>query len=646
VSDLLSGWASDRIHGARFELRGWIADYLGAVGDRWLKVAPFRNPAMLDMFSDRDREPKRVLNPWSGEFAGKYLTSAVQVYRLTGDPFLRELIAGFVARLVSLQAEDGYLGAWPKENRLTGHAPNSDMRLLAPQWVFDWWDGYHKTWDAQSHYHTMLGLLLWFEETGDAAALVCARRIGDLLCDVFESTPLVDMEAEPVHMNTTEMNQAPIHSLCILYRHTGEERYLNLAKKIRDEFAAVNEDGQPVAGDYVNAALAGREFFEMHKPRWESLYPLMGLAELAAITGDADSRRAFELLWWSIVMTDRHNNGGFSSYEEAVGNPYDPRGIETCCTIAWLATSVEMLRLTADSIVADELEFTTLNSGVGLHSSSGAWVTYNTPMDGIRVASTTTLTAQAREGSPDLNCCSAHGARALGTISDWAVMATSDGVTLNWYGPGTITVPLGDARLTLEQETEYPRDDEVRLRVGLDESRSFLLRLRIPYWSTDTRVVVNGEDVPGVESGQYLALERTWRHGDEIHIVFDFSLQYWVGEREAEDKVSIYRGPILLTYDRRLNEVDPDDLPALDARGLDGRRVESDNWIPPMLLMEFTGVDGRTLRLCDFASAGVGGSPYRSWLDVRSCAATEFTRRNPRRSGVAADPRGEAGIGR
>ena len=47
------------------------------------------------------------------------------------------------------------------------------------------------------HYHAMLGLLLWFEETGDASALTCARKIGDLLCNVFEHKPLVDMDAEP-----------------------------------------------------------------------------------------------------------------------------------------------------------------------------------------------------------------------------------------------------------------------------------------------------------------------------------------------------------------------------------------------------------------------------------------------------------------
>jgi DUF1680 family protein len=623
--------ACTRIAGTRFTLGGWVGGYLDAVSEQWLKVAPFSNPAILEALRDRDREPKRELLPWSGEFAGKYLISAVSVYRVTADPELRQLLAEFVRRLIALQAEDGYLGPWPPGSHLTREAPNVDFHFPKVE-GYSFWSDFRKTWDAQGHYYAMHGLLLWFGETGDESVLAAARKIGDLLVSLFEHVPMLDLEDEPLAWNENENDQALLHSLCILFRHTGDERHLRLAEKIRSEFTTVGVNGKAVAGNYVDGPLSGKEFFELPKPRWESLYPVMGLAELYATTGDEDARRAFELIWWSIVKTDRHNNGGFSSLEAAVGNPYDRRAIETCSTVAWIATSVEMLRLTRDSIVADEIEFSTLNSVTGLHSPNGRWVTYSTPMDGVRRASSEDLYWQGREGSPELNCCSLHGARGFGAISDWALMATDDGAILNWYGPGSITAPWRGGELTVTQETDYPRGNQVRLSIRVDEPQSLVLRLRIPYWSADTEVRVNGEAVPHVESGRYLALDRVWSPGDRIDIAFDFTLQYWVGERECDGKVSIYRGPILLTYDRRFNTVDPDDVPALDARGLTGELVEFDDWFSPMLLMEFTAADGRALRLCDFGSAGVGGSPYRSWLDVDSCTATEFSRESPRRS--------------
>lgn len=613
-----------RIAGTKLDLSGWIGNYLSAVSEQWLKVAPFSNPAMLEIFLDGDREPQRELLPWSGEFAGKYLTSAVQVYRVTGDGSLRELIAQFVAQLMSLQGGDGYLGPWSKENLLTEEAPN--VRMFVDPIVGLCKGGPRDaatirfTWDAWGHYHAMVGLLLWFEETGDASVLTCARKIGDLLCDAFERKP------------PRWMNQAPIHSLCLLYQHTADPRYLKLANKIRDEFAATDDAGKPVSGDYLNGTLAGKEFYQLPGPRWEGLHPVMGLAELYAITGEARYRQAFESIWWSIVKTDRHNNGGFSSAEQAVGNPYATGPIETCCTIAWIALSVEMLRLTGSSLVADELELSTLNSVVGLHSPNGRWVTYSTPMDGVRRASAHDIVFQSREGSPELNCCSCNGARGFGMISDWAMMTADDGIILNWYGPSTMSAPIRGGELTIRQVTEYPRDNQVRLKIDLKEPESFALKLRIPCWSKSTQVLLNGKTVQEVQPGQYLALDRRWRSGDQIDLTFDFSLQYWMGERDYENKVSIYRGPILLAYDRRYNTMDPDQIPALDARGLAAKVIESDRWLPPMLLMEFRTVDGGTLRLCDFGSGGVGGSPYRSWLTVASCAKTEFSRGNPRRS--------------
>ena len=89
-----------------------------------------------------------------------------------------------------------------------------------------------------------------------------------------------------------------------------EKRYLDMAEKIRDEFALKDAKGAPLAGDYLKSALDGKEFFQMPKPRWESLHPIMGLAELYWGTGNEDYRRAFERIWWSIVKLDRHNNGG------------------------------------------------------------------------------------------------------------------------------------------------------------------------------------------------------------------------------------------------------------------------------------------------------------------------------------------------
>ena len=103
------------------------------------------------------------------------------------------------------------------------------------------------------------------------------------------------------------------------------------------------------AGDYLRAGLDGREFYQSPRPRWESLHDLQGLVELWRITGDQKYCEAFTHHWRSIRRWDRRNTGGFSSGEQATGNPYAPTAIETCCTVAWMALTLDYLRLTGDS---------------------------------------------------------------------------------------------------------------------------------------------------------------------------------------------------------------------------------------------------------------------------------------------------------
>jgi DUF1680 family protein len=517
----------DRPAGAAYQMGGPLQKQMQGVIDNWLLLVPGKNPAMLDMFADRDKQPYRDLLPWSGEFVGKYMTASVQMMRLTGNKELQATVGKVVGRLVTLQDADGYLGPYSKTDRLTDKA----ICMLFGK--------AYGTWDAWGHYHIMTGLMLWYDQTRDAKALDCARKIGDKLCARF-----LGNGRHVADMGSPDQNQAVIHSLCRLYEETGTSRYLELAEQIVAEFAI------PGAGDYLRTALAGKEFYATPKPRWESLHAIMGLAELYRITGKEDYRKSFEHIWWSIVKLDRHNNGGFSTGEQAVGNPYAAGAIETCCSIAWIAMSVEMLRTTGNPIVADEMELSTLNSVVGLHSHDGAWCTYDTPMDGTRVPSTTSIAFQKRPGSEQLNCCSVNAARGFGMISDWALMqeAAPAALVLNWYGPSTISASVAGVPVTLRQETDYPRQSRIELHVEPGKETQFALKLRIPHWSAATKCSVNGKAV-AAQAGTYCTLDRRWKPGDRVTLDLDMRLRAWVGERECAGKVSLYRGPLLLAHD-------------------------------------------------------------------------------------------------
>ncbi len=443
---------------AHYALSGVVGERIAANKTGWLLPAPSANPGLLAMFRLRDRQPVPQLVPWAGEFVGKYLISAIQALRMDSDPKLKMTVSSVVRELVSCQAEDGYLGPFPRDERLL------------------------KYWDLWGHYHVMQALLMWHEQTGDASALEATRKAADLACRIY-----LGETRRPRDAGSSEMNLAIIHALGRLYRITGEKRYLQLMREIEKDWEQ--------EGDYFRTGLSGVDFFQTPKPRWESLHDLQGLVELYLITGDERYRTALLNHWHSIRRLDRRNTGGFSSGEQATGTPYEPTAIETCCTIAWMALTVDALRLTGDSIAADELERSTYNGMLGAQHPSGCWWTYNTPMDGVREASHHTIVFQARAGTPNLNCCSVNAPRGLGMLSEWAVMRSKAGLAINYYGPMQARLSLGnDVPITIRQETLYPLDGNVKIEIQLKEPHAFPIQLRVPSWSRKTTIRCRSQD--------------------------------------------------------------------------------------------------------------------------------------------------------
>ena len=589
---------------SRWQFGGVVAPRLEANLEQWLLRAPEANPALIEMFRLRDRQPVPKLTPWAGEFAGKYLISCVQALRLCDRADLREHTARFVADLISTQADDGYLGPFPKKERLLGH------------------------WDLWGHYHVMQGLLLWHDFSGDAAALAAARRAADLICRTY-----LDSDRRVFDAGSPEMNMAVAHVLAELHRRTGEPRYLTMTEEIVKDWER--------AGDYLRTGIVHTPFYQTPRPRWESLHDLQALAELWRITGETRYHIAFIRHWQTIREFDRRNTGAFSGGEKATGNAFAPSAIETCCTVAWMALSCDMLRLTGDARVADELELATFNAALGAQHPSGRWWTYNTPMDGERKASAHDIVFQARTGSPELNCCSVNGPRTLGMLGDWAVMRDDGGLVVNWLGPLELTTQdATGGKVTLSCTSNYPLDGDIAWRITSD--RPLHVRFRIPAWAIGATAALGTAvdsttpgNPPGGSAiaaptvcisahacpGTYLTVGGGEQHGPillSLHL--PLPLRTLEGQREQSGKVSLYRGPLLLACDQRDNAFDENGIPSIDlARLKEARFVPSQEGAgvlhAPWLLLELPTAKG-PLRLRDFASAGANGTRYRSWLRV------------------------------
>jgi DUF1680 family protein len=568
------------------QLGDLVGGRIQATESTWLLPGSLTNRGIVEMFAHRDNlgfvngsvqagDPV----PWAGEFVGKYLLSAVQSLRVTGNPTLEQGTAALVGALLATQGSDGSLG----------------MPL---------------SWDLWGQYHVMLGLLRWYEYAGLTAALDACNRAAQLACARYLGRASAIADDNP---GADAQNQAVSHALALLYEHTGEPSYLRLVHEIEADWA------RPPCGDFVNRALAGEPFFTGRRPRWESLHDVQAIGELYLITGVGSYRDAFCQVWRNIRSIDRHVTGGFTSGEAATGDPYDPRYIETCGTVAWMALTLDMLCLTGDCEAADELELSLFNAVLGAQTPDGRLWTYHTPMGGIpingivpaarlgyRLPAQYDLAWQARDRYPQFSCCAANGPRGLGSLADWAVMQTADGIVVNYYGQSSATVAVPDgSAVTIVQSTTYPRDGHIEVMVKPTTPTIFRLRLRLPGWSVQGRVTVNGVPQQYVP-GSYCELLREWHPSDVVAIDLDMSVRSVVGERNANGLTALYRGPLLLAYDSTVARADPSLPPKISVTP--PPRVEGAS--ETSLVVVRTAAERGHAHLCDFASAGqeIGGT--------------------------------------
>lgn len=448
-------------------------------------------------------DPERVLNnvegDWYGEHAGKWLCAAAKAVEQTPQELtLADTLRRVADHLVGLQDADGYLGTYAPARRFMVKQPPKPLS----------WNGEPalRTWDIWTHSYLLLGLLAAHTALNEPRYLAAARRIGDLCWrSLVEGDIDITTLGNHHGMSATVLLDPAVE----LFMATGEPRYLALAERILQQAETHPELA------LLSRSLSGVDASEIATGKaYQLAWNLVGLAKLHRATGRDDCRRAVETMWTNI--RDHHLSlgggpwGGVGHRSREVFNPrgiFEPQAyVETCSTLAWLQLNRELLSITGEARYAEEIERTAYNDLLGAMAPNGEdWCYYSFP-NGRRVHTTY------------WRCCKSSGAMAVAELPGLTYSVGPSGIDVNVYGPSVATVQLpGGSTLRLTQETDYPFDGAVRLRV--DGTGHFTLRLRIPTWAADAALQLNG--VPfdiALPPGEFAAIERQWQPGDTLRL--------------------------------------------------------------------------------------------------------------------------------
>ena len=548
---------------------------------------------ILAQDADRLVEPFRnrtELTCWQSEFWGKWFTSAVLAYRYRPEPRLKEVLDRTVAQLIATQSADGYIGNYAENKHL-------------------------EKWDIWGRKYCMLGLLAYFDLTKDTKALLAASKVADhLMNELASQNALIVKKGSHRGMAASSV----LEPVCLLYSRTGEKRYLDFAEEIVRQWET--PDG-PQLISKANIDVSKR--FSKPKDEWygweqgQKAYEMMscyeGLLELYRLTGKEEYKRAVEKTWENIRDTEINIVGSGSAKECWFGGK-DLQTIsilhyqETCVTVTWIKLSQQLLRLTGEVKYAEAIETAYYNALLGAMKPDGSdWAKY-TPLSGQRMEGD-------EQCGMGLNCCVASGPRGLFTFPLTAVMAGMGGLQVNFFAEGTYNLQTpGNQKIGIVQKTDYPATGIVELKVQLAKPEDMAIRIRIPAWSKQTTLTLNGEPIKRTTAGHYAIIQRKWNNGDIVGMELDMRGRV-VKLGKLPENIAIVRGPIVLARDLRLPGPVMEAMvsPVTDRDGYISLELIGQN--QQNLWMQFKatfkpesykegGSQSVSLILCDYASAG------------------------------------------
>ena len=145
-------------------------------------------------------------------------------------------------------------------------------------------------------------------------------------------------------------------------------------------------------------------------------------------------------------------------------------------------------------------------------------------------------------------CCVGSGLENHTKYGEFIYAYRKDTLYVNLFIPSQLT--WKEQGIILTQETRFPDDDKVTLRIDEAPKKKRTLMIRIPEWANQSKgysVSINGKRKMFVmaKGNQYLPLSRKWKKGD----VITFNLPMRVSMEQIPDKKDYYAflyGPIVL----------------------------------------------------------------------------------------------------
>lgn len=535
-----------------------------------LLESPFLQAQQTDLHYILSMNPDRLLAPFlreagltpkapsytnwentglDGHIGGHYLSALSMMYAATGDTAVYNRLNYMLNELHRAQQAvgTGFIGGTPGSLQLWKEIKAGNIRAggfdLNGKWV-----------PLYNIHKTYAGLRDAYLYAGSDLARQMLVDFTDWMIDItsgLSDKQMQDMlRSEHGGLNETFADVAGI---------TGDKKYLELARRFSHKIILdpLIKDEDRLTGMHANTQI----------PK------VIGYKRVAELSqDDKDWNHANEWnhaarFFWNTVVNHRSVCIGGNSVREHFhpADNFTPmlndvQGPETCNTYNMLRLTKMLYQDSPGTNFADYYERALYNHILASQEPDKGGFVYFTPMrpGHYRVYS---------QPETSMWCCVGSGLENHTKYGEFIYAHQKDTLYVNLFIPSQLT--WKEKGVTLTQETSFPDDGKVTLRIDKVPKKGFTLKIRQPQWaehSKEYNVKINGKSETSIigENNNYLTLHRKWKKGD----VITFNLPMKVNLEQIPDKKDYYAflyGPIVLAASTGTEHLDG--LYADDSRG-------------------------------------------------------------------------------
>ncbi len=407
-----------------------------------------------------------------------------------------------------------------------------------------------------------------YQATGSRKFLDIVKRYAD--CVIREVGPAEGQAHVVPGHQIAEM------ALARMYVLTGDKRYLDEAKFFLDMRGKTKRKN---AYSQSHKPVTEQDEAVGHAVRAGYMYA--GMADVAALTGDSAYIKAIDAICENIIGKKYYLTGGVGARHagESFGANYELPNLtaynETCAAISMVYLFQRMFLLKGESRYIDCLERTLYNGVISGMSVDGGRFFYPNPLasDGRYAFNADDNTT--RQPWFGCACCPSNLSRFIPSLPGYVYAVRDNSLYVNLFAASTATMAVGGRDVTLTQETAYPWNGDITIRIDRNRGKEFTMKVRIPGWvrgqvvpgdlysyddgaTPKYSVTVNGTEVrDALTSDGYMSISRRWKRDDVVRIHLDMLPRVVKANAKVADdrgKIAVERGPLVYCAEQADND--------------------------------------------------------------------------------------------